>query len=166
MTNNYDKLLQLTEKLDKKLADISSSEVNLFSFEPTIEKNNDTLSRESNIKRLQYLFDKLEINKKCSSLEELYFYKAMNLSGMGLQENDFGEIRAGKYIQIIAISYEIGTDERKKAKNVSLGYFGNGANLTDELKNNILELVLRWRYEKGFQGQDHYKMLLNKVTVY
>jgi len=165
LSNNYDRLIALTQKLDDKLMqkdNISSSNNKV----PDTETSNiDSLDRENNIQRLRMLFEELGINKKCSCLEDVYLYKAMNLSGVSIGENDFGEVRTGKYIQIIAISYEMGTDERKKAKNISLGYFGNGANLSPELKNNIIDFVLRWRYEKGFQSQDHYKMLLNKVTI-
>jgi len=174
LSNNYDKLMALTQKLDdklmqkdniaslnKKMPDTKTSNILLnHNFECT---NTDPFERENNIKKLKILFEELSINKKCTTLEDVYLYKAMNLSGIGIGENDFGEIRAGKYIQIIAISYEIGLDERKKAKNISLGYFGSGANLTHELKNKIIEFVLRWRYEKGFQSQDHYKLLLGKI---
>lgn len=165
MSNNYDRLIALTQKLDDKLMqkdNISSSNNKLLDTEIS---NINSLDRENNIKRLKILFEGLGINKKCACLEDVYLYKAMNLSGIGIGENDFGEARPGKYIQIIAISYEMGMDDRKKAKNISLGYFGNGANLSPELKNNIIDFVLRWRYEKGFQSQDHYKLLINKIII-
>jgi hypothetical protein len=166
--------MALTQKLDDKLMqkdNISNSNKQIEDTEkPNIIlnsnfkcKNIDSLDRETNIQRLKILFEELGINKKCADLKDVYLYKAMNLSGIGIGENDFGEVRAGKYIQIIAISYEIGTDERKKAKNISLGYFGSGASLTVELKNKIIEFILRWRYEKGCQSQDHYKLLINKI---
>jgi len=120
LSNNYDRLIALTQKLDDKLMqkdNISSSNNKV----PDTETSNiDSLDRENNIQRLRMLFEELGINKKCSCLE---------------------------------------------AKNISLGYFGNGANLSPELKNNIIDFVLRWRYEKGFQSQDHYKLLINKIII-
>ncbi|GEM_PF-3289367 len=170
MSNNYDRLIALTQKLDDKLMqkDNISKDINTINVTSTqIEKwiTDAPIDRKDNIKRLEALLIELGINKKCSTLQDAYHYKAMNLSGIGISENDFGEIRAGKYIQIIAISYESGADDKKKAKNISLGYFGSGANITSELKNSIIEFVLRWRYEKGFQSQDHYKLLMRKLVL-
>lgn len=165
MSNNYDKLMALTKKLDEKLSTKDNDNKKIVNLLAQENLCIDSMERENNIKRLRTLFVELGINKKCDSLEDIYLYKAMNLSGICIGENDFGEVRDGKYIQIIAISYEIDTDNKKKAKNISLGYFGNGKNLTPELKNKIIEFVLRWRYEKGFQGQDHYKLLINKLYI-
>jgi hypothetical protein len=89
----------------------------------------------------------------------------MNLSGIGLKEEDFAETREGKYIQIIAITYEPDKNGKKKAKNISLGYFGKAETLDVELKNKIIEFVLRWRYEKAFQNVEHYKNLIARLEV-
>jgi len=87
----------------------------------------------------------------------------MNLSGIGLKEETFGEIYKGKYIQVIAITYELNSEGKKRAKNISLGYFGKAESIVQVLKNEIIEFVLRWRYEKAFQNVEHYKGLLSKL---
>jgi len=119
--------------------------------------------REANINRVKQLFFKLKIFEKSPDFENVFIYKAMNLSGIGLKEEDFAQVREGKYIQIIAITYEPDSNGRKKAKNISLGYFGKGETLDSIIKNEIIEFVLRWRYEKAFQNLEHYKDLILKV---
>jgi hypothetical protein len=52
---------------------------------------------------------------------------------------------------------------KKKAKNTSLGYFGKAETLDPVRKNQVIEFVLRWRYEKAFQNLEHYRLLLEKV---
>lgn len=119
--------------------------------------------REDNMNRVKQLFYKLKIFEKSPDFENVFVYKAMNLSGIGLKEDDFGEVREGKYIQVIAITYEPDKNGRKKAKNISLGYFGKGETLDNTVKNEIVEFVLRWRYEKAFQNLEHYKDLILKI---
>ncbi|MBN2768585.1 MAG: hypothetical protein JXQ68_05740 [Campylobacterales bacterium] len=119
--------------------------------------------RDYNLKRFRELFTILEIDKKCENFIDIFSYKAMNLSGIGIRDEDFGEIRDGKYIQIIVISYESENDQKKKAKNISLGYFGKGETLSLKKKNHIIEFVLRWRYEKVYQNLNHYKHLIEKI---
>ena len=119
--------------------------------------------RAQNLLRLAELFLQLEINKKVEKIEDLFIYKAMNISGIGLKEEDFGEIREGKYVQVIAITYEPDKNGKKKAKNISLGYFGKAETLEPARKNKVIEFVLRWRYEKAFQNLEHYRLLLEKV---
>ncbi len=121
--------------------------------------------REQNIVRVKNLYEKLKIFEKSPEFENIFMYKAMNLSGIGLKEDDFGEVRQGKYIQIIAITYEPDKNGKKKAKNISLGYFGKAETLESTLKNEIIEFVLRWRYEKAFQNVEHYKDLIERVEV-
>lgn len=121
--------------------------------------------REENISRVKALYEKLKIFEKSPDFEKIFIYKAMNLSGIGLKEEDFGEVREGKYIQIIAITYEPDKNGKKKAKNISLGYFGKAETLDGTLKNEIIEFVLRWRYEKAFQNLEHYKDLIARVEV-
>ncbi len=119
--------------------------------------------RQANLDRLETLYRALRIDVKVPDFDTLFSYKAMNLSGVGLKEEDFGEIREGKYIQIISITYEPDKNGKKKAKNISLGYFGKAETIDGALKNDIIEFVLRWRYEKAFQNVDHYKTLLEKL---
>lgn len=127
--------------------------------------NDDTkITQSENKKRVQHLFEDLGIQEKVTDFESIFLFKAMNLSGIGLREEDFAEVRSGKYIQIIAINYE--PDEstgKKKAKNISLGYYGKGDTIDPILKNKIIEFILRWRYEKAFQNMEHYRDLLDKI---
>ena len=119
--------------------------------------------RQENIERVRELFEKLKIFEKSPDFDHIFDYKAMNLSGIGLKEEDFGQVREGKYIQVIAITYEPDKTGKKKAKNISLGYFGKAETLDAALKNEIIEFVLRWRYEKAFQNVEHYKELIEKI---
>lgn len=121
--------------------------------------------RKDNIVRVRQLYEKLKIFEKSPDFENIFMYKAMNLSGIGLKDEDFGDVREGKYIQIIAITYEPDKNGKKKAKNISLGYFGKAETLDEVLKNEIIEFVLRWRYEKTFQNVEHYKDLIARVEV-
>jgi len=128
-----------------------------------LKDENAELIRKENIDRVHVLYDDLGISEKCPDFGSLFSYKAMNLSGIGLKEEDFGVIREGKYIQIIAITYEPDASGKKKAKNISLGYFGKGETIDPHLKNRIIEFILRWRYEKAFQNVQHYRDLLAKL---
>ncbi len=119
--------------------------------------------RSENLARFTELYLKLDIRKKVPEIEDIFIYKAMNISGIGLKEEDFGQIRAGKYVQVIAITYEPDKNGKKKAKNISLGYFGKAEALEGSRKNEVIEFVLRWRYEKAFQNLEHYRLLLEKV---
>jgi hypothetical protein len=121
--------------------------------------------REANIARVKRLYERLKIFEKSPDFSNIFIYKAMNLSGIGLKEEEFGEVREGKYIQIIAITYEPDKNGKKKAKNISLGYFGKAETLDPLLKNEIIEFVLRWRYEKAFQNLEHYKELIARVET-
>jgi len=132
--------------------------VNVMHFDANREP-----TRAENLHRIAELYTKLGIRDKAPEAEKLFIYKAMNISGIGLKEEDFGEIRAGKYVQVIAITYEPDKNGKKKAKNISLGYFGKAETLEESHKNEIIEFVLRWRYEKAFQNLEHYKDLLERV---
>jgi hypothetical protein len=170
-----DKLKALTSRLEEKLeqknqkAATPSNDVPVKKEVPVskpVEKSKssapDTVRRE-NIARVKTLYEKLKIFEKSPDFDNIFIYKAMNLSGIGLKEEDFGEVREGKYIQIIAITYEPDKNGKKKAKNISLGYFGKAETLDEVLKNEIIEFVLRWRYEKAFQNVEHYKDLIARV---
>ncbi len=179
MSSSLDKLKALTSRLEDKIEEkekISSvistelKEVKKSEEKPLskavkkVEDNCDNV-REENITRVQELYEKLKIFEKSPDFDKVFIYKAMNLSGIGLKEDDFGEVREGKYIQVIAITYEPDKNGKKKAKNISLGYFGKAETLESTLKNEIIEFVLRWRYEKAFQNVEHYKDLISRVET-
>jgi len=188
MSSNLDKLRALTSRLEEKLeakANASESSVKHEvttekpaatsvekSIKPVVKKASSSQAkmssddvRQNNIVRVKTLYEKLKIFEKSPDFDNIFIYKAMNLSGIGLKEEDFGEVREGKYIQIIAITYEPDKNGKKKAKNISLGYFGKAETLDPTLKNEIIEFVLRWRYEKAFQNVEHYKDLIERVEV-
>ena len=190
MSNALDKLKALNDKLEAKLSaqeqenkkgssapkrrarktpaapktatvsfvELAKILIKQMSFDTTSEP-----IRTENLQRVSELYVKLGIIEKAPQIEELFIYKAMNISGIGLKEEDFGEIREGKYVQVIAITYEPDKNGKKKAKNISLGYFGKAETLEVGHKNEIIEFVLRWRYEKAFQNLEHYKDLLDRV---
>jgi len=181
MSSSLDKLRALTSRLEEKLEEKEAisepiSKEEKVSPEKIIEKPVKTVSvaktntssddvRADNILRVKVLYEKLKIFEKSPDFDNIFIYKAMNLSGIGLKEDDFGEVREGKYIQIIAITYEPDKNGKKKAKNISLGYFGKAETLEVTLKNEIIEFVLRWRYEKAFQNLEHYKDLIERVET-
>ncbi|MDQ1326641.1 MAG: hypothetical protein QG564_1766 [Campylobacterota bacterium] len=172
--SSLDKLKALANRLEDKLTEKEKGSVapikpeNIIKSKPvtqTVLKTNTGFEnvREENLKRLKFLYEKLRIFEKSPDFEKVFIYKAMNLSGIGLKEEDFGEVREGKYIQIIAITYEPDKNGKKKAKNISLGYFGKAETLDPVLKNEIIEFILRWRYEKAFQNVEHYRDLISKL---
>lgn len=179
MSSSLDKLKALTSRLEDKLEQkekvlpvqppepkqVKISEKKAVS--KPIKKVDDNCDnvRDENAVRVKQLYEKLKIFEKSPDFENIFIYKAMNLSGIGLKEEDFGEVREGKYIQIIAITYEPDKNGKKKAKNISLGYFGKAETLENELKNEIIEFVLRWRYEKAFQNVEHYKDLIARIET-
>jgi len=185
MSSSLDKLRALTSRLEEKLEEketvspslqkeekVSPKEVIEKPVKPvsiaktqtkTIINSEDV--RGDNSVRVKVLYEKLKIFEKSPDFDNIFIYKAMNLSGIGLKEDDFGEVREGKYIQIIAITYEPDKNGKKKAKNISLGYFGKAETLEVTLKNEIIEFVLRWRYEKAFQNLEHYKDLISRVEI-
>lgn len=181
MSSSLDKLRALTSRLEDKLEEkekLSNNDAtvktginntaNAVSTNPPANKaqeSNQDRVREDNIVRVKKLYEKLKIYEKSPDVEKIFVYKAMNLSGIGLKEEDFGEVRTGKYIQVIAITYEPDKNGKKKAKNISLGYFGKAETLDEGLKNEIIEFVLRWRYEKAFQNLEHYKVLISRVEI-
>lgn len=124
--------------------------------------NTDSI-RHDNKQRVKELYHKLNIFKKSPDFDQFYLYKAMNISGIGLKQNDFAQIREGKYIQIIASTYVPYKDGKKRVKHTSIGYFGKAKTLDRKLINEIVEFVLRWRYEKAFQNVEHYKNLIARI---
>ncbi len=114
--------------------------------------------RRDNIKVLKDLYKIINIDKKVESFESLFDYKAINLSGASLMNDNLGEIKAGKYLQILAISYD--KNATVKSKNISLAYFGRVENVDKELKDKAVEFVIRYRFEKSFITLEHYHDML------
>jgi len=117
-------------------------------------------ARKQNMKRLKDLFRELSIDEKGDNFDNLFHFKAVNLSGASLNEENLGEIKKGKYLQILAISYD--KNAIQKSKNVSLAYFGRVENVDNELKNKVVEFVIRYRFEKSFMTLEHYHDMLGK----
>lgn len=119
------------------------------------------LERKSNLKTLEELYRKLGIDAKVEQFEMLFDFKAINLSGLSLSEDDLGAIKEGKYAQIIAIIYD--KDAKVKNKNISLAYYGRAEKLAPEQKNEIISFVLGWRFEKSFRTLEHYHNLISDL---
>ncbi len=143
---------------EQKAVELAMELIDVLGFDPEVN-----FVRTSNIISLASLYISLNIEKKVENFNDIMIYKAMNISGIGLKEDDFGEIREGKYVQVIAITYEPDKNGKKKAKNISLGYFGKAETLDADQKRAVIEFVLRWRYEKAFQNMEHYKNLLTRI---
>ncbi len=120
------------------------------------------MTRKENLKLLEELFKSLHVNEKIEKFSDIFEFKAINLSGVSLKDDDLGEIKKGKYLQILAISYD--KDALVKSKNISLAYFGRVENIDEKLKNEVVAFVLRWRFEKSFMTLEHYHNLLESHT--
>lgn len=120
-------------------------------------------ARKENLVLLQNLYNELNINQKVEEFSELFNFKAINLSGASLLSESMGEIKKGKYLQILAIGYD--KDAVVKSKNISLGYFGKAENVDEELKNKIVEFIIRFRFEKSFMTLEHYYGMLEPFKV-
>ena len=119
--------------------------------------------RARNLRDCEKLYESLEISKNHLNFSTIFNYKSINLAGIGLKNEEFGEIRKGTYTQIISVAYVVNKEGKEVLKNTSLGYYGKAEKLSKEKKNEIIEFVLRWRYEKNFQQSDYYEKLLNKL---
>lgn len=115
-------------------------------------------ARKENLKILEILFTELEMDKKVETFKELFEFKAINLSGASLLSESLGEVKEGKYLQILAISYD--KEAIVKSKNTSLGYYGRAQNVDVDLKNKIVEFIMRFRFEKSFINLEHYYGIL------
>ncbi|ABB43836.1 hypothetical protein Suden_0557 [Sulfurimonas denitrificans DSM 1251] len=115
-------------------------------------------TRKDNLILLEKLYNELEINQKVEEFSELFSYKAINLSGASLLSDSLGEVKKGKYLQILAIGYD--RDAVVKSKNISLGYFGKAQNVDVDLKNRVVEFIIRFRFEKSFMTLEHYHIML------
>ena len=116
------------------------------------------MSRKENLKILEKLYIEIKIDKKVENFLELFEFKAINLSGASLLSDTLGEVKEGKYLQILAIGYD--KEATVKSKNISLGYFGRAESVDVELKDKIVEFVIRFRFEKSFMTLEHYYEML------
>jgi len=112
------------------------------------------LKRKANMRALKEEFYALGLDQKVPYFEAIFEYSAINILGISLDENSFGEVAQNKYIQLLAILPKAKSAPKKH--NVSLGYYGKGALLDVELKAHIVAFVLRWRFEKGFLALQKY----------
>jgi len=122
------------------------------------------LERKSNLKSLEELYRKLGIDVKVGEFDTLFEFKAINLSGLSLSDEDLGTIKEGKYAQIIAIIYD--KEAKVKNKNISLAYYGRVEKLSPSLKRDIIAFVLGWRFEKSFRTLEHYHNLMATLKSY
>jgi phosphoglucomutase len=120
------------------------------------------VARKENMKLLESLYRELKIDDKVPHFDELFDFKAINLSGVSLAPDTLGAIKEGKYIQIIAIRYD--ASSAVKNKNSSLGYFGRAEKVDAALKTKIVSFVLRWRFEKSFMTLEHYHGMLSSLS--
>ena len=116
------------------------------------------MARKENMIRLKSLFEELEIDKKVEDFEDIFAFKAINLSGASLLSENLGEIKEGKYLQILAISYD--KEATIKSKNISLAYFGRVENVAVDLKDRVVEFIIRYRFEKSFMTLEHYHTMM------
>jgi len=114
--------------------------------------------RKEDTTHLERLFYEINIDKKVDNFVDIFEYKALNLSGASLQKDNLGEIKKGKYLQLLAISYD--KEARVKSKNISLGYFGKVESVDVSFKDKIVEFVIRYRFEKSFMTLEHYHGML------
>jgi len=115
--------------------------------------------RKENISALRVLFEDIGVSKKVEYFEDIFEFKAINLSGASLHEENLGEVKKGKYLQILAIAYD--KEASIKSKNLSLGYYGKSESVDNELKDKIVEFIIRYRFEKSFITLEHYNGMLN-----
>ena len=120
------------------------------------------MTRKENLKLLEELYKSLHVSDKVDDFSDLFLFKAINLSGVSLKSEELGVIKKGKYLQLLAISYD--KDAKVKSKNISLAYFGRVENVDEKIKNDVVAFVLRWRFEKSFMTLEHYHNLLELHT--
>ncbi len=114
-----------------------------------------------NLKRLELLYEKLGLNEKIINFDDVFDFKAINLSGVSLSKNSLGEITKGKYLQIIGILYD--KNAKVKSKNISIAYYGRIELVDEKLKNDVIKFVLSWRYEKSVRNLKSHAELLDKI---
>jgi len=116
------------------------------------------VARKENMIALKELYEEIGIDQKVETFETLFTFKAINLSGASLLAENLGEIKKGKYLQILAISYD--KEATQKSKNISLAYFGRVENVEESLKSSVIEFIIRYRFEKSFITLEHYHKML------
>ena len=116
------------------------------------------VARKENLSLLKELYKKIEIDKKVNKFEDIFDFKAINLSGASLLNENLGEIKTGKYLQILAISYD--KNAPVKSKNISLAYYGRVENVDTNFKDSVVEFIIRYRFEKSFITLEHYYDML------
>lgn len=121
------------------------------------------LERKNNLKSLEALYSSLSIDSKVPFFQDLFEYKAINLSGISLSDETLGMVKEGKYAQIIGIIYD--STAKVKNKNISLAYFGRGEKVSPDLKRDIITFVLGWRFEKSFRTLEHYHNLMGQLKT-
>ena len=119
------------------------------------------LARKTNRLELKKLFSEIGIDKKVENFEDIFLFKAINLSGASLLEETLGEIKEGKYLQVLAISYD--KTAKVKSKNTSLAYFGRVENVDILLKDRVVEFIIRYRFEKSFITLEHYHGMIESI---
>ncbi len=115
-------------------------------------------ARKENISLLKKIFSEIGIDKKVEKFEDIFEFKAINLSGASLLSESLGVIKEGKYLQVLAISYD--KDAVVKSQNISLAYFGRVESVDTILKDKIVEFIVRYRFEKSFMTLEHYHTML------
>lgn len=115
-------------------------------------------ARKDNLAILNKLFTEIQIDEKVENFKDLFEFKAINLSGASLLPESMGKIKEGKYLQILAIGYD--KEAIVKSKNISLGYFGKVELVDVELKDKIVEFIIRFRFEKSFMTLEYYHTML------
>ncbi|MDF1880105.1 hypothetical protein JHD50_02110 [Sulfurimonas sp. MAG313] len=120
-------------------------------------------SRKENKQKLQELYNRLNIQEKIPNFDDLFEYKAMNVTGLSLQAEDLGVIKENRYVQIICISYDKAA-KGQKSKNSSLGYYGRSDSIDEALKNDVVKFILCWRFEKSFMTLEHYNDMISRVN--
>ncbi len=118
------------------------------------------MARKENLRILKELYLELDLENKVENFPDLFEFKAINLSGASLVQETLGEIKEGKYLQILAISYD--KEAVVKSKNISLAYFGRVESVDVELKNKVVEFIIRYRFEKSFMTLEHYHNILGE----
>ncbi|MEJ2372934.1 MAG: hypothetical protein P8Y22_03880 [Sulfurimonas sp.] len=141
---------------------MSSALDRLKNLSNKISISNYELARKENLSKLKELYKEIGINEKVEVFEELFAFKAINLSGASLQNENLGEIKEGRYLQILAIAYD--KNAAVKSKNISLGYFGRAENVDVEFKNKVVEFIIRYRFEKSFMTLEHYYEMLGQFA--
>ncbi len=119
------------------------------------------LARKENMRTLEELFVTLALGEKVGQFNDLFDFKAINLSGVSLSEEDIGTVKEGKYLQVIGIKYD--KEAKVKNKNISLGYYGRVEKVDQAVRNMIVKFIIAWRFEKSFRTLEHYYTMLEKL---